>query len=184
MHKRKIGLIIASIIQVFILVGMLVSANIPLYFGQEIKLKTNPVEPRSMFRGNYVRLDYPFEQYSIQSGHLLKSYEFRAGEKIYISLVLGEDGIYNHSDISLQPPSSGIYLQGRVDKEFFTILDRFNQSGVVPIKVANINAFFAPKEKALALEKELSSNGAIAVLMVSDKGKAILKSVIPKLPLP
>ena len=37
--------------------------------------------------------------------------------------------------------------------------------------------FFAPKEKALALEKQLRKK-AIAVLMVSSSGKAILKTVV------
>ena len=41
-----------------------------------------------------------------------------------------------------------------------------------------IEAFFAPKEKALELEKELR-NGGIAVLMVARNGRAALKDVIP-----
>ena len=41
-----------------------------------------------------------------------------------------------------------------------------------------IEAFFAPKEKALELEKDLRNGGA-AILMVSNSGRAALKDVIP-----
>ena len=41
-----------------------------------------------------------------------------------------------------------------------------------------IEAFFAPKEKALKLEKDLR-NGGTAILMVARSGNAALKDVIP-----
>ncbi|MGE4593900.1 MAG: GDYXXLXY domain-containing protein [Gammaproteobacteria bacterium] len=42
-----------------------------------------------------------------------------------------------------------------------------------------LEAFFAPKEKALQLEKDLRS-GAIAVLMVDGSGHARIKEILPK----
>ncbi len=41
-----------------------------------------------------------------------------------------------------------------------------------------IEAFFATKEKALALERDLGEGG-IAVLMVAGNGRAVIKEVIP-----
>ena len=40
-----------------------------------------------------------------------------------------------------------------------------------------IEAFFAPKEKALELEKKLQK-GALAEIMIASNGKATLKNVI------
>ncbi len=171
MNKRlKLGFVLAIIFQVFILVWMLVSANLPLWFGKEIKVQTRPVDPRSLFRGNYAHLDYPLERISLSKGDELYEQNLRKGEVIYLSLKQSDKGIFKADRLSLKPPESGIFLRGRV-------LHKYNsKEAMVRLKFANINALFAPKEKALAIEKQLRES-AIAVLMVSNNGKAMLKTV-------
>ena len=53
-----LGLGAAIAFQMFVLVGMVVNAALPLWTGTEIRVRTLPVDPRSLFRGNYVRLAY------------------------------------------------------------------------------------------------------------------------------
>ncbi len=172
MNKQlKIGFILAIAFQAFILVWMLISANLPLWFGQEIKVHTRPIDPRSLFRGNYAHLDYPLERVTLSKDQPLYQHDLRRGEVIYLSLKQDDKGIYNANTLSLRPPENDIYLQGRVLHSY-----QAGSTATIRLKFANINAFFAPKEKALALEKQLRK-GAIAVLMVSDNGKAILKKV-------
>ena len=68
---------------------------------------------------------------------------------------------------SYDRPAGGVFLRGRLAAIFPSYRIKFG-----------IEAFFAPKEKALALEKYLRGGG-IAILMVSDSGRAALKDVIP-----
>ena len=187
--QLKFGFILAIALQAFILVWMLISANLPLWFGQEIKVHTRPVDPRSLFRGNYAHLDYPLERFLLLPSNSLYNKTLRKGEVIYLSLKQNKEGIYAADNLSLTPPKNKTYLKGRVlsphragnSNKRRSVLEKFigrspNKHSIIRLKFANINAFFAPKEKALALEKQLRK-GAIAVLMVSSSGKAILKTV-------
>ena len=152
--------------QLVVLARMVVYATMPLWTGTEIRVKTVPVDPRSMFRGNYAQLRYEFA--TLPEGALSEVGGGRNGEVVYVRLERGEGAEYECAGVSLEPPSEGIFLRGRV-------------AGYLPpyqVVRYGIEAFFAPKEKALKLEKDLR-NGGTAILMVSGSGKAALKDVIP-----
>lgn len=167
--KIIIGLSLTIVFQAIILVGMYISAALPLWTGVEVKIKTTPVDPRSMFRGNYARLSYEISR--IESKHFNDSEGLRDDEIIYVILEQGENELYELSSVSLSKPKNGIFLRGRVDNGRWR-----SESEPVSVKYG-IDAFFAKKEKALVLEDELR-DGGIAVLMVSSSGKARLKDVI------
>ena len=161
-----LGLGAAIAFQLIVLVGMVVHATLPLWTGTEIRVRTLPVDPRSLFRGNYVRLSY--ELGTLPMDALWEDGEVRYGEVVHVRLERSEGGEYAYAGVSLDPPSEGVFLRGRVVgflREYQWV--RYG-----------IEAFFAPKEKALALEKDLR-NGGIAVLMVAGNGRAALKDVIP-----
>ena len=137
---------------------MVVYATMPLWTGTEIRVKTVPVDPRSMFRGNYAQLRYEFA--TLPEGALSEVGGGRNGEVVYVRLERGEGAEYECAGVSLEPPSEGIFLRGRV-------------AGYLPpyqVVRYGIEAFFAPKEKALKLEKDLR-NGGTAILMVAGSGK-------------
>ena len=60
MSKKTIttGLAVVILLQIVVLGSEYLGAIYPLWTGEEIKLKTTPVDPRSLFRGNYARLRY------------------------------------------------------------------------------------------------------------------------------
>lgn len=169
MNKLKRYLIFAAIFQVTILIGMLVKANLPLYFGTEIKVATKPIDPRSLFRGNFVRLNYDFTKIKTDK-------EFIKGEEIFLKLKKNKDNLFAYHSAWKKPPK-GLYIQGRVEFVKFQqgILDQGARNTY--IKFANIDAFFAPKEKALKLEKDLRKS-AVAIIMVGKNGKMMLKDII------
>ncbi len=170
-NKYRLGLILAILFQFLILTGMYVNAGIPLWTGNEIKIKTIPVDPRSMFRGNYVRLRYEFTE--IESLHFQKQ-DLRNGEKVYVILKPDVDDIYGFSSVSLGKPDSGIYLRCRINNNHFWS----NNSKHYKLK-CGIEAFFLPKEKALAVEKNLRNSG-IALLMVTSDGSARIKNIVDR----
>ena len=151
--------------QLLVLIGMVAKAAIPLWSGTEIHVKTVPVDPRSMFRGNYARLRYEFG--TLPEGALNEIEGLRVGETVYVSLKQREEGGYEFAEASLERPADGVFLRGRL----------VGNSPPLRIKYG-IEAFFAPKEKALKLERDLRDGGT-AVLMVTGNGQAALKDVIP-----
>ncbi|WP_439135557.1 GDYXXLXY domain-containing protein [Pseudomaricurvus sp.] len=174
-----IALIVAALFQGVVLVAMYGLSALPLITGTEIRIKTIPVDPRSLFRGNYARLRYEIStidaerfsvhQQSVENDDRIGA-RLRQGEVVYVSLEPGEQGLYEFSGVQLTPPNEGVYLRGRV----------LNYSGgdqpVYHIKYG-IEAFFAPKVKALALERELRDSG-VAVLKVSSSGSVRLEDVV------
>jgi len=158
-----LGLAIA--LQFFVLSGMLVAAAMPLWTGTEVRVKTVPIDPRSMFRGNYARLNYEISQ--LPNGQPASATDLRVGEIVYVSLQPAPGGLYEFAEASLTKPAEGVFLRGRVTSR---------QS---PYRLKyGIEAFFAPKDKALQLEKDLR-DGGVAVLMVATSGKAALADVVP-----
>lgn len=160
---------IATLFQFCVLTGMYILAEIPFWTGTEIKVKTIPVDPRSMFRGNYARLRYDISE--IEATHFPEVEDLRNGEIVYIALKKSDKDIYEFSQVTLSQPNSGVYLRGRIENRRY---DDRNKSFRLKY---GIEAFFAPKEKALALEKDLR-DGGVAILMVSKSGKARLKDII------
>lgn len=163
MKQRTLGLALLAVLtlQVVILAGVFVNGFYPLWLGKEIRVETRPVDPRDLFRGNYARLGYDFST--------LPATGFRPGDVIY--LPLEQDGdLWRGLTPSHQPPAQGLYLRGRVSGLPWGGTRRVTYG---------IEALFAPKEKALQLERELR-DGAVAVLKVAPNGRAALVTVETK----
>ena len=172
MNRTKIlfGLGVALVLQLAILAGMLVKAQLPLWYGQEIRLATIPVDPRSMFRGNYALLRYPIAE--ITTERFSRDNPLRQGEVLYLSLVPTDDGRHRAGDIALTPPGEGPFIRGRLRHADY----RENEASLW--LHYGIEAYFAPKDKALALEKQLAGGGD-ALVMLDGSGRAALKAVVP-----
>ncbi len=93
----------------------------------------------------------------------------------YISLkALPATDLYEYNAITPVKPDGGKFLRGRVT------YNRCNGNTACKLGLKfGIEAYFAPVERALALEKELRASGATAVLMVSSAGRARIKDIVP-----
>lgn len=166
--SQAAGLVLALVFQFLVLGGMVGISALPLWTGTEIKIKTVPVDPRSLFRGNYARLGYEFSRTQLPSE--INGRRLRNGEKVYVMLKPSKtDDRYEFDRVVLEKPSAGVFLRGRAKRQY--------RSASI---LCGIEAYFAPKEKALELEKELRK-GATAVLMVASSGKARIKEIKGKL---
>lgn len=168
MTRRRIAACLgaAMALQLFLLAGMVAGAALPLWTGTEIRVETVPVDPRSMFRGNYARLRYRLG--TLPDDALGDVSRLRRGEIVYVSLRRADTGYHVFAAASLERPSDGVFLRGRVVR------------GRSPYRLNyGIEAFFAPKERALKLEKHLR-NGGTAILMVTASGQAAIKDIVPR----
>lgn len=168
--KSKITAALAAAIlfQFLVLTGMYLKAQLPLWTGEEIRVTTVPVDPRSMFRGNYARLRYPFSELDAS---LFGEESLRQGEVVFISLEQTGSGRYRLAGAGLEEPEEGVFLRGRVSGSWF------RDSGETYRVRYGIEAFFAPKEEALRLEKVLRDR-AEALLKVDGDGQARLVAVL------
>lgn len=173
MSKKNliIGLSLIVVFQLLVLATEYANAVYPLWTGQEISLQTVPIDPRSMFRGNYAHLRYEIS--NIPGADIRTEKNPRNGEIVYVRLEATEDGIFSYNGASLKKPQDGMYIRGRIQN-----YSRSNSAEKYRVKYG-IEALFAPKEKALKLERNLRDQG-IAKIMLARNGKAALKEVIGK----
>lgn|SRR5262245_61558916 len=124
-RSLEIKLLIAIVAaQVAILIGMIVLDGLPLVLGERVKLKVVPVDPRDIFRGDYVVLSYEFSQFDSAtfSGRPSRSrmnwYDAEWADRV-VFVSLKPVGDHHEAGVkSLKPPSSGPYLRGTLSSHW------------------------------------------------------------------
>ena len=166
MNKKKTIIFISLIIcfQLIVLCSVYLNAVYPVWTGKEIRLKTIPVDPRSLFRGNYAALRYDISRISTEK--IKQETVPRANEIVYVLLKEEKNGVWRFDSLSFSRPGQGTFIRGRIRNA------GRNRPGTYRITYG-IEAYFAPKDKALALEKKLR-NTAVAVIRLTAGGKAAL----------
>ncbi len=152
-----IGLAFTISLQMMILATEYLTSVWPLWFGAPVILKTAPIDPRSLFRGNYVRLHYDISNIDKS----LTKEKFKRGDVGYVKLK-EEDGYFIATGLHMDKPSSGLFIRGRV-----------NRDGTHYRMKYGIEAYFMPKVKALKAERSLRQ-GADAEIYLLENGKAAI----------
>jgi uncharacterized membrane-anchored protein len=175
-NKKIMFLFITILLQITVLIGEYLGSVYPHWTGKEIVLEIRPVDPRSLFRGQYVRLDYTIGQLS---GDILKGLnkdikKLRINEIVYVSLK-EQEGVWKADEISLFKPNNKLFICGRVNRNW--------RSNTLNLKYG-IEAYFTSPKRALDLENSVRNNArnkkAFASVMVAPNGKVALKDVIIK----
>ncbi len=109
---QRPGVLIAITAQFIVLGGMIFMQMIPHVSGTTVWLKVVPVDPRDMFRGDYVILSYAMSRPS-GGPTAWTADDPSPGTVVYITLVPDDDGIHHRAGEYLTaPPSSGTYMRG------------------------------------------------------------------------
>lgn len=150
----KKGLFFAIIFQISVLSSLLLFAYLPLYFGKEIKMKAQGVDPRDMFLGNYVALRYDINT-------IISETKYKENQIIYISLKK-ENDLYIKDKISLEKPKSGDFIKGRVAYSHMSEKENIYKNHLK----FGIEKYFTTKENARILEKKLIDKNATITLRI------------------
>lgn len=139
-----------------------------LALGQEILLRTAPVDPRDFFRGDYVELDYDVAHLPLS----LLGGEAERGETLYVSLRPDEHGVMEAVGISREKPSTGSYLIGKVVSVYVA-------GGASSSRIDfdyGIGRFYLREGTGGALEEALRRGEVLAAARLLG-GKAVLKEL-------
>ena len=101
-YKR---LILALIVLIGIAGGFMLYLSFPLLTGKTVVLKTQPVDPFDLFRGQYLTISYEISRVNL-------SEKFKEGDTVYVSLKEGDDKIWHADKVYLDKPESGIFIKG------------------------------------------------------------------------
>jgi uncharacterized membrane-anchored protein len=120
-RERKI-LLVAVVAQLLILVAMIALRAVPLLTGKTVLVRVQPVDPRDLFRGDYVILSYDFSRTPREGIEGLSASERGSrkkleGRTVYVPLV--SDSVPGHwraQKVTVVKPASGPFLRGQMQR--------------------------------------------------------------------
>lgn len=175
------------------LTSMIVLRQWPLLTGREIILETVPVDPRSLFRGDYVVLTYGMSSLSQAEMPLP---EVSPGQTVYVPLTApsSADEGWRAAGVMTQPPIGPIlYLQGRVhtvrrhppmppadEEEAPSVPPSCDAEGCLVLGIKyGIESYFVPENTGTTLEVLVREGGRVsAVVAVDEKGRAAVAGLM------
>ena len=168
--------LIVFAIPVLILICLAVPPVWTTMFGEEIKIRTAPIDPTDLFRGSYVALGYEIESVTLdQLDETVKSdfHSKNVGDykRVYVSLKQDSNGHYGVHHVSKEKPDEDMYLKGKLQIPY-----DLQRASSIHIKYG-LDNYYAPKDKALELELSAATKTAMAVVKVKN-GNAVLQEII------
>ena len=139
-----------------------------LSFGQEILLKTAPVDPRDMFRGDYVRLSYEITR--IDLSKLPDDTSFSTGEAIY-AVLSKKEKFWAIDWVSHEKPSldeNQVRMKGKVIRSS-------NKSLFVEWE---IESYFVAEGKGRLIERQRNARITSVIVSVDSSGSSVLKTLL------
>ncbi len=172
---RKTFIVLAVLLQILVLGYMAGEREHILRSGEIIYLRTAPIDPRDLFRGDYVRLNYEISNIPAHNLPRGDTSGVAKGEKVYVTLKENSNGLYELDHVSIKQPPSGIYLIGRSPYDYRRLL-----TGHSLRLDYGIEAYFVQQGKGRQIEQRLGRRNQLQVplemqIAVGRNGKAVIK---------
>jgi uncharacterized membrane-anchored protein len=177
-NRRRILLLLCGAFQLALLAAMTAIHAAPLIVGETILLKVEPIDPRDLFRGDYVTLSYVINRVPEdgiigiansrdQSGryYTRKEPEERT---VYVALEKDKEGNFWHGTwASVHRPTSGKYIRGVYRKLSYG-------DGRIYF---GIEAFYVPEGTGRKYEDAARRRQLMAEIAVAPWGQAKLRGL-------
>ncbi len=171
-------LLIAFAIMTGFLLYMAIDHEFRRSNGDEMVLDMEPVDPRSLFRGHYVRIRTDAHQ--LNPNGLSGDDEFVKGQNIYVALEVDDEGSWHPNAIFHdQPKPPYAFIKGIVSSvaRYQRKVGEINTS-VYRLSVQyNIESYFADKASAKNLETLVRDHKMRLILSVGPDGRAVIKGI-------
>jgi len=177
--RRYLPLAVAALLaagmQTGVLAWMIESRAAILRDGADIVLRTVPVDPRDLLRGDYVSLSYDISTIPPAKLHPPLP-EDGEPHRLYVRVVPGGDGTWAVRSASVQPVKDG---EGVVLRTEPLLLPSDAADGSAPLRVRyGIERFYVPEGAGTVLERASATKRLTVHVRVSDAGEAQIHSVM------
>ena len=155
---RRIAFWVVVAVQALLLVSLIGFNELALAKGDEVTLRTAPVDPIDLFRGNYVTLRYEISTLQVQDG-------LRPGDAVYVPLY-ESGGAWTGSFGYASPPPQGKFIRGTIHQadSHRTTIDY------------GIETYYADADEAERLQ---SAGTLLVTLRIDHGGRARISRVEP-----
>jgi uncharacterized membrane-anchored protein len=167
---QKIVFIAAVVFQIGALSYMVITREYLLRHGHEIRLKCKPVDPRSLFSGDYVRLSYEISSFTEKDFEKMNfnNEVFNPRDRVYVELKedpdtkIGSAARISHTRNLLGKDSSCI-IRGTFENPYnFRI-------------TYGVEEYFVPQFEGRKIEQNLADT--VVVVALSSDGESAIKSL-------
>ncbi|WLV24657.1 GDYXXLXY domain-containing protein [Aciduricibacillus chroicocephali] len=175
--KRLLGFFAVVAVPILILLLMTVKPLLALGTGQEIALKTKPIDPRDLLYGDYVYLSYEIEDVSEDKldRELIKKAKSNNYGSIKMYAILKKQGdVYTLDHITAKKPDKGVYLIG----DLYAYQD-YTDSKTKSYKYDanyNLDRYYVPENTGKSLEDKAQKGKLTAYVKVRN-GYGILTTI-------
>jgi uncharacterized membrane-anchored protein len=173
MKKYRIHLLVLVVVlQTAALAGMVALKHRTLITGTPILLKTEPIDPRSLFRGDYVRLNYKIgriHRTELGDGGLGVD-DFSRHDPIYVKLRKGEkfwETVSVHRDMPAHGQDT-VVIRGEV---------QWVGGDAINVRYG-IENFFVPEGEGRALERPGEVEVVTILVAVDSRGNSAIKAIL------
>ncbi|RXT56567.1 hypothetical protein B6S44_05765 [Bosea sp. Tri-44] len=151
--------------------------------GTEVRLATAPVDPRDLFRGDYVILGYKIS--TLDLSRLDGDKIFERNQPVFVRVALGLDGLAEAKGVYLARPATGAgetVIEGKVASAGACVANADGEpdcnAGRRAIRVAyGLESYFVPQGTGRAIETTERARLEI-VAAVSSSGQAAIKRLL------
>ncbi|HEY7424355.1 MAG TPA: GDYXXLXY domain-containing protein [Gemmataceae bacterium] len=159
---REKAVLLAGVgFQLVVLLGMTALRTYALWRGDVYYVRVQPVDPRDLFRGDYVILSYEFSRLPSEFWNNLQT---KSGHNVYVQLVPEGDGKHwRAGHYSFIQPEHGPYLRGKI-------------AGNGRIEYG-IESFFVQEGQGRRYEEAVRSHRLTAEIAVTPDGRAVLRKL-------
>jgi len=183
--KQKQIFYLTIVFWLLIFSGFILFKEYTLRTGTEVLLKTEPVDPRDLFRGDYVTLNYEISTLNLDEIPAEDPY-FDYNDRIYLALAL-EDGYGEPKKIYRNPPDDELYVKGTVKQLIYDWEE--DEDGLIveeeprvkELRVEyGIESYFVPEGRGIEIERQQwTGEEGVDVKVVVDKyGNAVIRSLL------
>lgn len=174
------GLLVALVVQLALLGWMVVDRALLLANGREVRLAMMPIDPRDMFRGDYVILNYAISR--IHNGRVTVADDINWNDIVYVSLAEA-DGTWGATTVSKEPPPEGVFIRGTVT--YTNELEAETDDTCPPVIGCRtydieygIERFYVPEGTGREIEDIRGENRVTVDAVLADNGQAALKRLL------
>lgn len=172
-------LVIVILVLTLALVGMVGRKQWTLATGVPVVLETQPVDPRSLFRGDYVRLNYKISSFDLSEYPALAGVE--RGDEVYVALHKQAPYWQPVSVSRVFPTGEPVVIRGRVDRIMTATWNpqtrKYEQDRQVLVKYG-IENYFLPEGEGRAIERPAAGERISIEVAVDARGNAGIRAVL------
>ena len=178
-YRLILAALLLSVVQIGFLGWIIASRAAILRDGREVTVKVEPVDPRDLLRGDYVRLGYEMSNIPVKLiGNVPTGATETAGGAIYVRLKKDADGYWRAASASLDTPSDTPLGPDEAD-----IRGEVSVGWSLAVETSlgvdyGIERFYLPEGEGLAIEQDMRVRPFGVRLALGSDGTPQIKALL------